>query len=157
MGFSLDMPALLTSIGLSVARPEGESGNISLQLFSDSGGTLSVVEQWQLPLPASQGANAGMLVATSATQPLLQANALYFLWAHSGSPSSSADVIWPWNNAGVQGTIRQVGLTNQTFVGTLSAFQVNGELSPIPEPGTMLLLGTGAAFLVQRVRERRRV
>jgi hypothetical protein len=156
MGFELSEPASLTSIVLPVARPAGETGPINLQLLTPET-PFTVIESWTLSLPASGQGVASMVSAESTIQPLLAANTLYFLWLRSSFPSSSPDVIWPWNNAGVQGTIRQVGFTNQTFVGTLSAFQVNGELSPIPEPGTMLLLGTGAAFLVQRVRERRRV
>jgi hypothetical protein len=99
-------------------------------------------QTWRRPFPPSLPEFGGTLIADSSLRPRLETNALYFLWAHTSSssagPGSSADVIWPWNNTGIQGTIRQVGLTNRTFVGTLSAFQINGEHSPVPEPATVM-------------------
>lgn len=152
MGFELTEAARLDSILLPWARASQNPG-IGIELVSSS--LSSIIESWRYDVEPAviRGEEARFTLARSTLHPLLEANTTYFLRIYSLWPSTQ--LIWPWNNAGIEGTIRQAGLTNRTFTGPLSAFQIEGEPGAVPEPATLLLFASGAGLVLQRVRRRR--
>jgi len=97
----------------------------------------------------------GIVVANSALRPVLTSGTQYWLVAFAPDPST----FMAWNNSLNDFSTPQArGFTSPTGPWVVannvprSAFQVNGE--PVPEPSTMLLLGTGLATLGTAVRKR---
>ena len=167
MGFQLTESALLTSVTLPAAWAGGERPvEFGATVFSSSGGAPDfsgggLIDRMVVPFPAdAQRGTVTMLTLSSSLQPMLSANTLYFLGALptrvAGQFGFAFGSAWPWNNAGIQGIVVNHS-PGGTFIsqGTLGAFQLNGEHSPVPEPGTMLLFATGAGLVLQRVRRRR--
>lgn len=165
MGFQLNEPAQLTSITLPIVwggvLPEG----FSLTLRgSENGqavaGPRGVIERLVLPLPAdAEPRNVSLASAESVAQPLLAADTLYFLGVFAtGSTATDPaawNTLWPWNNAGIEGTV-----VNFNVIGIgirhnlLGAFQLQGEPAPIPEPATLLLVAAGGGAILTRARRR---
>ena len=164
MGFQPIATAQLTSVTLPVQWAAVlPGGGFSVSLYRSSGGApdfsgsgSGLIEQIVVPLPAdAQPRSFSVLTLTSTVQPTLSAGTLYFLGAVVTPPSSLAGIStsWPMNNAGIQGLV-----VNSTPGGvfitqrTLGAFQVNGELSPTPEPATVALFSTGLGLIAYRRR-----
>ncbi len=61
--------------------------------------------------------------------------------------SAQSNVLWTYNTLidMLGDTNRQVEYQNHRDLVDSNAFQIGSELNPIPEPSTMLLLGTGIA------------
>jgi hypothetical protein len=157
MGFVPDQRHRLTSIGTAFTRPAGESGDAFLYLYGpERGGRPGPSpEIWLLPHGApADGQTATWVSVPSVNNPILEAGTMYFLGIHSAVANPEwLHVIWPWNNAGVQGTVWQVR-EGRRFTGTLSAFELIGEPAPVAEPATLLLFASGSAVLVRRARRR---
>jgi hypothetical protein len=135
-------------------------------VYSSSGGVPDfsgggLIDRMVVPFPAdAQPGTVTMLTLSSSLQPMLSANTLYFLGALptriTGEFGFAFGSVWPWNNAGMQGIVVNNAPGGMSISqGTLGAFQLNGEQSPVPEPATMLLFATGAGLVLQRVRRRR--
>jgi hypothetical protein len=166
MGFQLSEAAVLTSITFPVAWAGAQPVEFGASVFSSSGGgpdfsSGGLIERILVPFPADVPARTfTTLTLSSSLQPMLSANTLYFLGASptriSGEFGFGFGSLWPWNNAGIQGIVVN-NTPGGVFVtqGTLGAFQLNGEHSPVPEPATMLLFATGAGLVLQRARRRR--
>jgi hypothetical protein len=168
MGFQLNEAAVLSSVTLPVEWLGGaQPVDFSVSLYSSRGGAPNfsmggLIEQMVVPFPSDAPSRTiMMLTLPSSIQPTLSANTLYFIDAiptqiRPGPGGGFAfGTLWPWNNAGIQGTLAAnspAGL----FISqrTLGAFQLNGELSPTPEPATMVLFATGAGLMFRRVRKR---
>jgi PEP-CTERM motif-containing protein len=160
MGFQLDQAAQLTSVMLPIVWGRQIVAGVNVRVWRSSDGmpvfgSGGLVETVTIPTPGdAQPFTASMLSGQSIAQPLLDANTLYFLYVF---PTSALwHVKWPWNNAGVSGPVvlsSPGGVAVRT--GQLSAFQLNGNLDPVPEPATMVLFATGAGLVLQRVRRRR--
>ncbi|HJP93007.1 MAG TPA: PEP-CTERM sorting domain-containing protein [Pyrinomonadaceae bacterium] len=97
-----------------------------------------------------------IVVANSALHPVLTAGTQYWLVAFAPEPSTFG--IWnlslnDFSTPQARGFVSPTGpwIVPNTLI--KPAFQINGE--PVPEPSTMLLLGTGLATLGTAVRKRR--
>ena len=161
MGFQLTEAARLTSVTLPTGWSGAQPVNFGATVFSSVGGALGgVIERMVIPFPADVPSRTiTTLTLPSALQPLLSANTLYFLGAlptQVSGPGFAFSSLWPWNNAGVGGPVVVASPAGRFLTqGTLGAFQLTGDLSPTPEPSTMLLFTTGAGLILQRVRRRR--
>lgn len=116
------------------------------------------IECWRLDVPAgAEPRNASLLTAESVRQPLLTAGTRYFLAMHAAGPGFDR-INWPWNNAGIEGVYASFGLNARPTLlnGPLGAFEIHGDNAPVPEPGTVLLVVSGAGALMQRARRRAR-
>ena len=96
-----------------------------------------------------------IVVANSALHPVLTSGTQYWLVAFAPDPNTFG--IWNLSLNDFS-TPQARGFTSPTGPWVVannvprSAFQINGE--PVPEPGTMLLLGTGLAMLGTAIRKR---
>jgi len=95
------------------------------------------------------------VVANSALHPVLTAGTQYWLAAFAPEPTFG---IWnlslnDFSTPQARGFTSPTGPWIETNILIKPAFQINGE--PVPEPSTMLLLGTGLATLGTAVRKRR--
>lgn len=97
-----------------------------------------------------------IVVANSALHPVLTGGTQYWLVAFAPEPSTFG--IWnlsfnDFSSPQARGFVSPTGpwIAANTLI--KPAFQINGE--PVPEPSTMLLLGTGLAALGTAVRKRR--
>ena len=97
-----------------------------------------------------------IVVANSALHPVLTAGTQYWLAAFAPEPSTFG--IWnlslnDFSTPQALGFTSPTGPWVETNILIKPAFQINGE--PVPEPSTMLLLGTGLASLGTAIRKRR--
>lgn len=97
-----------------------------------------------------------IVVANSALHPVLTAGTQYWLAVFAPEPSTFG--IWnlsfnDFSSPQVRGFVSPSGPWVGTNILIKPAFQINGE--PVPEPSTMLLLGTGLAALGTAARKRR--
>lgn len=129
-----------------------EPNHFQVLLMTSSGGLPgNIIETITVTMPTSPG----IVTANSALHPVLTSGTQY--WVAVFAPEPNTFGIW---NLALNDflTPQARGFTSPTgpwVVGTVnrSAFQINGE--PVPEPSTMLLLGTGLATLGTAVRKRR--
>jgi len=97
-----------------------------------------------------------IVVANSSLHPVLTAGTQYWLAVFAPEPSTFG--IWnhsfdDFSTPQARGFVSPTGPWVETNILIKPAFQINGE--PVPEPSTMLLLGTGLASLGTAVRKRR--
>jgi len=129
-----------------------EPNHFQVLLMTSSGGLPgNIIETITMAMPTS----AGIVTANSALHPVLTSGTQYWLAVFAPEP----DTFGIWNLAlNDFSTPHAVAFNSPTGPWVLnnvnrSAFQINGE--PVPEPSTMLLLGTGLASLGTAVRKRR--
>ena len=96
-----------------------------------------------------------IVVANSALHPVLTAGTQYWLAVFAPEPNTFGIWNFSLNDFSTPQALAFTSPTGPWVVNnvTRSAFQINGE--PIPEPSTLLLLGTGLATLGTAVRKRR--
>jgi len=97
-----------------------------------------------------------IVVANSALHPVLTAGTQYWLAVFAPEPTTFG--IWnhsfdDFSTPQARGFVSPTGPWVETNILIKPAFQINGE--PVPEPSTMLLLGTGLASLGTAIRKRR--
>ena len=148
---------IFTSAQLGVGSLSGPN-LLQVILMTSSGGApgniIEIITLTNVPAFAS----GGIALANSALHPVLTSGTQYWLVAFPPDP----DTFMAWNfslidfSSPVLGSFTDLTgpwLSIQGPGGPRPAFQINGE--PIPEPTTMLLLGTGLAALGTTVRKRR--
>ena len=128
-----------------------EPNNFQVLLMTSSGGLPgNIIETITVTAPIS----SGIVVSNSALHPVLTSGTQYWLAVFAPEPNTFG----LWNFAlNDFSTPQALGFTSPTGPWvpnnvTRSAFQINGE--PVPEPSTVLLLGTGLATLGTAVRKR---
>jgi hypothetical protein len=130
------------------------NNNVTLSLRSDAGGQLGST-LWSGSYSACLETYGDVFRLASLGGPMLTAGSTYWLQA---STDSSSMQIWESNNQGIQGLMgrQDCGQWN-IWTGTSYAMRVEVDgPAAVPEPGTMMLLGSGlvglAAFARKRVR-----
>ena len=163
MGFQLTETARLLSVTAPARWHAALAGGMTISIWQSIDGLPDfgfggVLERIAVPRPPDAGPGVtSVLTAVSAVQPVLSADTLYFLGLHVCC--AGVDVVsWPWNNAGIQGTVvRFLFPPGVASTGTLAAFRLEGEpiAAPVPEPGTLLLVATGVGLVARSARRRK--
>jgi hypothetical protein len=119
-----------------------------------------VLEQWTITNAAPFGngspAYGGFETVYSTGKPLLlTTGSTYWLVVSPLDPNSSTLGAWHDSSIALGGVDQQVnGAGWQTYAGHRGAFSVQGPLSPVPEPGTFVLFGTGLLGLGSAIKRK---
>ncbi len=148
--FSVSGTYKLDSIYLALlynSNTGGANGQVTLSLYTDASGMPgTAVESWVLSSVPDFGSPNGTLV-TLPSGGFVLSNATYWV---IGSASSGVWDLWMVNLDGTDGPVYRNGVVYPHA--TMPAFQVNG--TPVPEPGTLLLLASSMIALAGGVRRK---
>jgi len=154
MAFTPSVNARLASLTLSLAI--AGTNVVDVKLHDDAGGVPGAdVESFHLIDPIAPSSTDPPLVIDSVCHPHLLAGTQYWLSVHAAS--SIQGWWWSVDNQDSQGTLARFRTDDppprwRTFDTTLGVFRVEG-LSPVPEPGTLALVGGGLLVLFRRRRQ----
>jgi hypothetical protein len=127
-------------------------------LWSDVGGRPGqVIESFQASgVPAFGTTSTALAVGVSPLHPVLSTGLQYWV---SASVSGDSFLVWNLNNTGDLGRVFHFGINGGGFgfnpEWEAGAFRINGtaaETSVVPEPSSLLLLGTGIVSFYRRSR-----
>jgi len=131
---------------------------LQVLLMTSSGGFPgNVIESITLTNAVAPFGSNGIVVANSALHPVLTFGTQYWLVAFPSDPNIAMGWNFTFNDFLTPGAftddhVNLAGPWDPTG-GPAAAFQINGD--PVPEPTTMLLLGSGLTALGAAVRKRR--
>ncbi|MGD0693363.1 MAG: PEP-CTERM sorting domain-containing protein [Terriglobia bacterium] len=142
----------LTQIDVALGYIQGN--NPTLSLYADNGSDLpgALIESWSLSGLPRYGTCCAIETVAPVGTVVLTGGAQYWLLASGGTSDWSA---WYFNNTGALGQryINGNGYNNYVTTDTMAAFDVLGKAAT-PEPGTIILLGSGLTGLIGFARRR---
>lgn len=159
MAFTPTVLSTLQKIDIAVTYNTVFSNAFSLALMTSTMGQPgSILESWNLTTPFAVASCGNCFVtALSAQQIVLQPGTQYWVAAF---PAGNIDGNWNRNIIGAVGTVASSGDGGKTWTispngQVLGAFDViGGTSSTVPEPGTLVLLGSGLLGTIGLARRR---
>lgn len=142
----------LSQISTAVQISSGSNAFLLTLNQNSNGMPGQVLEQWVLTNVAPFGGGNPTFSGFETVYPtgnlLLQGGKTYWLVVSPLNPNSTTNGAWHDSSASIGTVDQQVnGGAWQTYTGYQGTFSVDGTVSPVPEPGTFLLLGTGLLAL----------
>lgn len=129
---------------------------LQVVLMTSSGGFPgNVIESITLTNAVPPFGSGGIILANSALHPVLTFGTQYWLVVFPSDPNTAMAWNFTFNDFSTLGVFTHDNSLAGPWLldaGPAAAFQINGD--PVPEPTTMLLLGTGLAALGAAVRKR---
>ncbi|MGD0013438.1 MAG: PEP-CTERM sorting domain-containing protein, partial [Bryobacteraceae bacterium] len=128
----------------------------TVSLWTNNGGLPGVqLDSWNVAATPGFGSCCVIITIPGLTGPSLTAGQTYFMLIFADSTSWDA---WNLNTQGVNGLVLYSSNGGTTWISngtqTLGAFDILGGGATIPEPATMLLLGTGLLCVLAHARKR---
>jgi hypothetical protein len=145
----------LTQLDMALNYRSG-TNSLTVDLMSDSGGPGAVLESWNASGLPAYGTCCTLQTFSGNGSILLEPGTQYWVAVLPGAGDSNG--AWEYNATGDTGTLYENFGSGWVPIGALpvGAFEVQGEASTVPEPGTMILLGTGLLGLAGLLRRRSR-
>jgi hypothetical protein len=160
MGFTPGATYTLDSVALAAGYISGLPNELDVSLQTDASGPSGVVlESWTFTNLASLSSGSQLLSAASVLNPTLSSGSLYWLVAEVPESGTTLSA-WNFNSIGDLGPGAQ-NVDDGGWEGfpttDRGAFEIDGTASSsaVPEPASLVLLGTGLLATVSRFRRRR--
>jgi hypothetical protein len=154
--FTPTSTAYLAGLDLALGHVAGTNA-VTVDLMSDESGPGAVLESWTVSGLPTNGICCPITALSGNGTVLLESGTTYWVAALPGD--SVAFDSWAYNSTGASGTVFEnmgSGWALYSSGVTVGAFEVQGEASTIPEPGTLSLLGSGFLGLAGMLRRRLR-
>jgi hypothetical protein len=148
--------AYFTQLDMAMAHVNG-TNSATVDLMTDESGPGTVLESWSVSGLQINGTCCTLLALSGNGTILLESGMTYWVAALPGD--SLAFDSWEYDSTGVTGTVFENEGTGWALYSngvTDGAFEVQGEASTIPEPGTPGLFGSGLLGLIGLLRRRSR-
>jgi len=143
-------------LGVSVA--DGHAATFYASIWTDDAHSPGTeLASWNLSTSTLFGTCCGLVSETGITGLTLTGGQQYFMVLGPLSLSDNSWTPWNWNSTGVTGLdlySENGGSWHNNGTQTLGAFEIDGAASGVPEPGALLLLGTGFIAILGAARRK---